>query len=101
MGRIKPKYNPVPTAKEKAHHLRVMEIPCIGCGGYAGNAHHVLEESPHKRWKRDHRIVVPVCHDCHTQIHHIHGSERKWRPDLDCITAARGHELESIYEGIL
>jgi len=100
-GRIREKYNPIPNAKEYAHHLRVMELPCIGCGGYAGNAHHVLEESPFKRWRRDHRIVVPVCHYCHTQIHDVHGTERKWRPDLDCIAEARMLELESITEGVL
>lgn len=67
---IREKYHPVPSKAEKAHHLRLMELPCIGCGVEpCGVAHHVLGHDGIKRWRRDHRIVVPVCHACHTEIH--------------------------------
>lgn len=77
--RIKIKYNPKPTAREKAYHLSVMSLPCMGCCVTpAGVAHHPLMRSPLQRWRRDHEFVVPVCHDCHVDIHTFYGNERIW-----------------------
>jgi len=67
---IRDKYHPTPNKAERAHHLRLIELPCIGCGMEpCGVVHHVLGHDAIKRWRRDHRIVVPVCHSCHTEIH--------------------------------
>jgi hypothetical protein len=70
-GRIKPKYNPTPTAREKAFHLWLMdEFPCAcGCGERSTFVHHPLEEHPEQRWRRDHEYVVPMTDHCHRALH--------------------------------
>jgi len=83
-GRIKERYNPIPTAREKAYHLWLMaEYPCVcGCGGASEVVHHPLTRHPDQRWRRDHEYVVPMTADHHFELHAI-GDEEKWRPDLD------------------
>jgi hypothetical protein len=101
-GRIKERYNPTPTPAEKDHHLRVMSHGCMVCGGDAV-FHHLLQRSVHKRWRRDHRIGVPLCHDHHSELHDVIGGDMKFgdKYGLDLENAARFFELESITEGIL
>ncbi len=103
--RIKPKRNIKPTAKEKRYHLQVMDLPCMGCGSEpAGVAHHPLMESPLQRWRRDHEFVVPVCHDCHAQIHDNFGDEVEWSRAMMCDLPVRFAEflrLEAICRGDL
>jgi hypothetical protein len=95
------RYNRVPTENERAHIERVMALPCCGCGiEPAGVAHHVLQPTPSKRWRRDHRIVIPLCNDCHVALHHA-GSEGAWRTDVDCVRIAEYELLISVNEGIL
>ena len=105
VGRIKEKYNPKPNAKEKRHHLAVMEMPCMGCDAEpAGVAHHPLMESPLQRWRRDHEFVVPVCHRCHSVIHDDYGDEVEWSQMAMVQLPVRYAEflrLESICAGIL
>lgn len=99
--RIKPKYHPVPNAAERRHHHRLMELPCTGCGiEPAGVVHHVLGHIQIKRWRRDHRIVVPVCHVCHRFIHE---GEAAWEIGnaINLGEVARFLELESVNMGIL
>ena len=69
--RIREKYSPVPTAREKAYHIWLMETyPCVcGCGGQSTHAHHVLGHHPLKRWRRDHEMVVPMLSTCHERLH--------------------------------
>lgn len=102
--RMKPK-TVKPTAKEKRYHLWVMELPCMGCGIQpAGVAHHPLMESPLQRSRRDHEFVVPVCHDCHTDIHTFFGNEQRWASSFEVILPVRYAEelrLEAIAEGRL
>ncbi len=100
-GHIKERYSPTPTAAEKRHHLRLIEMPCCGCGKEpCGIVHHVLGHDNIKRWRRDHRIVVPVCPDCHADIHK---GESAWEAanDNNLGDTARQLELESVMEGIL
>ena len=54
--RVKPKYNPTPTAVERAFHLWLMDVyPCVcGCGRVATEVHHPL---------------VPMWWECHREIH--------------------------------
>ena len=83
-GRMKPRYNAEPTAREKAYHLWLMATrECIcGCGGAATVVHHPLTRHPLQRWRRDHEYVVPMTAKCHRDLHDC-GDEAKWRPDLD------------------
>ncbi len=99
-ARMREKYHPVPNAGEKRHHLRLIELPCCGCGREpCGIVHHVLGHDHLKRWRRDHRIVVPVCADCHADIHK---SEPIWEAanDNNLGDLARFLELESVNMGI-
>lgn len=70
-GRIKERYRPVPSAREKGYHRWLMDNnPCsCGCGGVSGVVHHVLARHPLKRWRRDHEMVVPMTGDCHVRLH--------------------------------
>lgn len=99
--RIKAKYNPIPTAREKRHHLRVMADGCLVCGKPAV-AHHIMQDSKSKRWRRDHELVVPLCHFHHDQLHR-NGNEIEWQEtcNLDLAWEAETRRLESIHEGIL
>ena len=98
---IREQYRPTPSAAERRHHIRVMQLACLGCGREpCGVAHHVLQDTPSKRWKRDHRVVIGICDPCHRALH-MAGSEHAWRPDLDCASEAESQLLASINEGIL
>ena len=70
-GRIKPRYNPVPTAREKAFHLWLLDnYPCAcGCEGRAEVVHHILSKHRLKRWRRDHEMVVPMTSQHHVNLH--------------------------------
>ena len=98
-GRIKPKYNPVPNAKERRHHERLMNLPCLACGGAGGVVHHVLTRHFEKRWRRDHEWVLPMDDNCHRALH-AHGNEREWC-NFDPVNEAAMLRLESITIGIL
>lgn len=76
-GRMKPKYNPTPTARERAYHLWLMaEFECsCGCGRQSTVVHHPLTRHPEQRWRRDHEFVVPMADECHTALHRL-GHER-------------------------
>lgn len=99
--RIREKYNPEPNAAERRHHARVMQDGCLVCGGPAV-VHHVLQNTPNKRWRRDHKIVVPLCDPHHRELHN-HGNEAEWQKPhgLDLVWEAETRRNESIYEGIL
>ncbi len=88
-GRIKPRYNPAPTAREKAYHLWLMDHAncACGCGGLSTVVHHPLTRHPNQRWRRDHEYVVPMTDACHRALH-AHGDERAWRPELSFSGAA-------------
>jgi hypothetical protein len=100
-GRTKEKYNPTPSPSEKAHHLRVMALGCLICRGDAV-AHHILQRSPHKHWRRDHQQVVPLCGPHHGELHGM-GDEIKFEQKygLDLAGEAWALQLESIHGGIL
>ena len=75
---IRDKYNPTPSAKEKRFHLWMMEMPCEACGAYpCGVFHHLLTETGHKRWRRDHEMGLPLCDPCHRDLH-AYANEVEW-----------------------
>lgn len=102
-GRIKPKYKRRPSDKELEHHLSVMSLPCAACGKEpCGVAHHLMQDAPDKRWRRDHEFVVPLCDTCHRELHN-HGNERAWceANGFDAAKVAIEQRNESIWKGIL
>lgn len=40
-------------------------------------AHHLMTETPEKRWRRDHEMMLNLCADCHFELH-LHGNEAVW-----------------------
>ena len=69
--RVKERYNPEPTAREKAYHAWLMEMfPCAcGCRSASTIVHHPLTRHPDQRWRRDHEFVVPMTAHCHKALH--------------------------------
>lgn len=78
--RIRETYNPRPNAQEARFEDFLSEEPCMGCGVFGVERHHVLMPAPGKRWRRDHRYQVALCADCHRGPQGVHGigSEAKW-----------------------
>ena len=104
-GRMKPRYNPVPTAAEARHREEVRKHGCAkGCGGPV-EVHHLKQMCAGKRWSaRDHRFQVPLCFECHRGDSGVHAlEERKWceRNDCDLPALAVRLEAESVAMGIL
>lgn len=102
-GRIKPKYSPEPTAREKAYHQWQMDnYPCAcGCGKPSTVAHHVMARHPDKRWaRRDHEMTVPMDGFCHMALHQA-GSEEKFQPGIDYGWMAAMLRKRGYREGIL
>jgi len=101
--RIKEKYSRTPNAREREHHERVMQEPCAACGiRPCGVAHHLMQDAPDKRWRRDHQFTVPLCDPCHRALH-AHGGEAKWSLEngFNAVHVARFERLVSQQEGIL
>lgn len=100
--RIKPKYNPVPNARERRHHERLIAMPCKACGGAGGVFHHLLSDCNGKRWRRDHEWGLPLCDPCHRALH-AHGNEWEWcrQAGFDVVDEAKIERLVSVMEGIL
>ena len=102
-GRIKERYNPVPNAAESRHEARLREMPCVACGGRCEEVHHVMQQFPGKRFRRDHRFQIPLCSFCHQLVHKGYGSEAKWgvAAEIDVIAITQRLEAESVELGIL
>lgn len=100
--RIRERYNPTPNAAEKRFHISVMERGCLVCGGDA-IAHHVLQDTPNKRWRRDHLIVVPLCVVHHCELHVVYGDELAWQGfrELDLASEAEFYRLEALQGGLI
>lgn len=99
--RTRERYNPTPNAAEKRFHLSVMERGCLVCGADA-IAHHVLQDTPNKRWRRDHLIVVPLCDPHHRELHGT-GDELEWQAgyELDLANEAEFYRLEALQGGLI
>lgn len=100
-NRIKPKYNPTPTAQEKAYHVSLIGRLCFcGCGEMSDCVHHPLARHPRQRWRRDHEFVVPMTDHCHRALHAM-GSEAMFDPDHDYPEGAYLLRLEAVGDGRL
>lgn len=81
-GRVKERYNPKPTERERDYHLWLIEewSCACGCKGKSTLVHHPLRRHPMQRWRRDHEFVVPMTADCHTELHlHDAGENGKFK----------------------
>lgn len=58
-ARSKPK-----AAQFKRFHGYVATLPCLACGAVPVEVHHVRHDGL-KGIGKDHRLVVPLCPDCH------------------------------------
>lgn len=89
--RMKPRNNP--NAAEMRHHHRVKLLDCFGCGAPGpSECHHTMLAFEEKRWRRDHRFLIPFCPSCHRGRYGVHGlgSEALW-----CERTGRDTEAES------
>lgn len=100
--RIKEKYNPTPSAMEKAFHIWLIDnFDCAcGCGAPSGVVHHPLQRHPAQRWRRDHEYVVPMHGFCHMRLHQA-GSETAFMPGSDFAAMAHGYRNIGIEQGKL
>jgi hypothetical protein len=77
-GRTKERYNPRPNAGERRFHIELMDMQCAGCHRQrCGVFHHLLSNTPVKRWRRDHEVGLPLCDPCHRDLHSC-GDEWSW-----------------------
>ena len=76
--RIRETYNRRMNAAELRHKANVKRKPCYGCGRNGVHAHHTLLEFEGKRFRRDHRCLLPACPQCHSMIHDWYGCEEMW-----------------------
>jgi hypothetical protein len=76
----------------KRHLQRVAdygrEAGCIVCGHPFAHLHHILEGRTPGRKSGD-WCVVPLCVECHTGTHGIHGTRQRW-------SLFKAHELEAL-----
>lgn len=107
--RMKPKAGAEPTAKQKAHMARVAQLPCVKCGAWPVQVHHVTASSyVMGRLPKNDELVVPLCPKHHkiefgprdsVEALGHRGFYRKHKIDL--LAEAEFLRLESIAEGIL
>ena len=65
--RMKEKRAAVPTAAERRHWERIAQMPCAACGKRPVTIHHVTSDG-YKRIARSHKLVTPLCKECHQII---------------------------------
>jgi hypothetical protein len=59
-----PTRKPVKTAAEREHHRRVALMPCLACGVWPVEVHHVRHDG-RTSITRNHKLVIPLCSVCH------------------------------------
>ncbi len=84
----------------KRHMQRVADFArdagCVVCAAPFAHLHHVLEGRTPGRKAGDF-CVVPVCEECHTGTHGIHGTRQRWSlAKLDELEALN-RTLEAVY----
>lgn len=100
-GRIKRRYRPIPTARERAfHEWAYTDRQCVCCDAPATVFHHLLQDTPSKRWRRDHEIGVAMNGMCHMLLHRK-GRESAYRPDIDWASEAEALRQRAYDGGIL
>lgn len=86
--------------KGKRHMQRVADFGsvagCVVCSEPFAHLHHVLEGRTPGRKSGDF-MVVPVCTECHTGTHGIHGTRQRWSLHKASELEALNRTLEAIY----
>lgn len=69
------------STKGKRHLQRVadygQQVGCIVCAGPYAHLHHILEGRTPGRKSGDF-CTIPLCIECHTGTHGIHGTRQRW-----------------------
>ncbi|RDC59748.1 hypothetical protein HME9302_00943 [Alteripontixanthobacter maritimus] len=100
--RMRDKYNPIPTKREREFHLWLIDnFSCFcECGGPAECVHHPLQRHREQRWRRDHEFVVPMRSACHMALH-LAGSEDAYAGQLDFPEGAAEYRFMGQQGGLL
>lgn len=97
------------TAAEKRHIKRIKGLPCLVCGAWRVEAHHVIGYADRAgHYPKDHRHVTPLCPRHHNiqdgPKESVHAHNHRWFFEtygIDLLAEARWLEQESIALGIL
>ena len=88
------------TASGLRHMGRVAEWGkdngCVVCGEVFAHVHHILEDRVPGR-KADDWLTVPLCLECHTGTHGIHGTRQRWSLHKMSETQALAITYEALY----
>lgn len=88
------------SAAGQRHMQRVAEFGqqagCIVCGQPFSHVHHLLEGRTPGRKSSD-MTTIPLCEECHTGTHGIHGTRQRWSLHKAGELEALGRTLEAIY----
>lgn len=76
------------SAASKRHMGRVAGLPCATCGAFAVQVHHIKEGASGAGQRAGDWLTVPLCPDCHTGRHGVHGNKTMLR-----ITKKTQHDL--------
>jgi hypothetical protein len=97
-GRIKPKYNPVPNAQEKAYREWVRSFGCLVCGSDAA-IHHIISNG-FIRISKNHWLIAPLCQNHHQgdKGYHGLGSHNKFVEMYDIDLYCKAQEFLIEYE---
>jgi len=66
---MRPKVGAKPSAEERRHMERVSQMPCVACGAWPVQIHHVTAKIEGGRVARSHKRIVSLC-PRHHQIQH-------------------------------
>jgi hypothetical protein len=75
LGQKPPK--PVRGSKGKAHMAKVARLPCVICGAWPVEVHHVIS-GRYGRGKASDLDTIPLCYAHHRGPEGIHASKRAW-----------------------
>lgn len=65
--------------EDRAHleHLQTLECCAPTCSNLASQPHHILGSKSMSQRSHDHK-AIPLCGDCHTDIHKLQGHFARW-----------------------
>ena len=88
------------SAADKRFHAHVAAMPCVGCGAWPVEVHHVISDG-FKRITRNHRLALPLCPSCHrtgpTALHVI--GTRRWNDLHGFAQHERAQQLWEAFDG--
>lgn len=86
------------SAASKRHMERVAELPCALCGDSPVQVHHARTgESAGGAQRASDWLTLPVCPDCHTGSHGLHGNRAMLKIKNITELAIVAETLEKLY----